>query len=96
MSKSKSKKVNPRRIPATQMDVKRAKMEAIEKVVTFTKIITFQGLLDEGVIKPEDVERGWNRVISLAESVNKGYVKYEDMYHAMIEDYGVDLAKRED
>lgn len=90
---NKNKKINPKKKPATMMDVKRAKNQATEQAIIFTKIITFQGLLDEGVLKPEDVKRGWDRVVSLSECINKGLVKYEDMYNTMIDEYGLDLAK---
>ena len=94
MQKQKKKpKPNPRNKPATMMDVKKAKVQATEQAIIFTKIITFQGLLDEGVLKPEDVKRGWDRVVKLSESINEGYVKYEDMCNAMIDEYGIDLAK---
>ena len=85
------KKVNPRRRPASQADVEKAKSEAVCKAIVLTKALTFTALLDEGIIKPEDVKRGWNKTRYLADSVNKGYCSIQDMYDTLIADYGVDL-----
>ena len=85
------KKVNPRRRPATQADVLKAKSEAVSKAIILTKALTFTALLDEGIIKPEDVKRGWDKTRYLADSVNQGYVTIQDMYDTLIADYGVDL-----
>ena len=85
------KKVNPRRRPASMADVERAKSEAVCKAIVLTKALTFTALLDEDIIKPEDVKRGWDRTKYLADSVNKGYCSIQDMYDTLIADYGVDL-----
>lgn len=85
------KRVNPRRRPASQADVKKAKEEAICKAIVLAKALTFTALLDEGIIKPEDVKRGWDKTRYLADSVNQGHVSIRDMYNTLIEDYGVDL-----
>lgn len=85
------KKINPRRRPASQADVKRAKDQAIVKAIALAKALTFTALLDEGIIKPEDVKRGWEKTQYLADSVKKGYCSIQDMYDTLIADYGVDL-----
>ena len=43
---TKQKKVNPRKRPATQADVKKAKNKATEQAVIATKVINFTALLD--------------------------------------------------
>lgn len=85
------KKVNPRKRPASQADVNRAKNEALCKAICLTKALTFTALLDECIIKPEDVKRGWDKTRYLADSVNKGFCSIQDMYDTLIADYGVDL-----
>lgn len=87
------KKVNPRRIPASQADVRKAKDKAVEKALILAKALTFTALLDEGIIKPEDVKRGWDRTNYLADSTKRGFVTIQDMYDTLIEEYGVDLAE---
>ena len=88
---SQKKKINPRRKPASQADVQRAKNEAMCKAICLTKALTFTALLDEGIINPEDVKRGWDKTRYLADSVNQGYLSIQDMYDTLIADYGVDL-----
>ena len=90
------KKVNPRRRPASMADVERAKSEAVCKAIVLTKALTFTALLDEGIIKPEDVKRGWDKTRYLADSTKKGYITVQDMYDTLVEEYGVDLEDRND
>jgi hypothetical protein len=86
------KKVNPRRRPATQADVERAKSEAVCKAIVLAKVLTFTALLDLGFLKtPEEVRMAWDKTKYLADSNIKGYCSIQDMYNALIEDYGVDL-----
>ena len=91
MPKKNKKKINPRRRPASQADVKRAKDEAVTKSIVLTKALVFTALLDEGIIKPEDVKRGWDKANYLADSTKRGYISVQDMYDTLIAEYGVDL-----
>lgn len=86
----KKKKINPRRKPATQMDVKKAVKTTTDKAIVLAKVITFTALLDAELIKPEDVKFGWNRTKALAENVLKGYCTIQDMYNVLINEYGVE------
>lgn len=61
MKRKNSPKINPRRRPASQADVIKAKEEAVAKAIVLTKALTFTALLGEGIIKPEDVRRGWEK-----------------------------------
>lgn len=93
MGQRNKQKTNPRRRPASQADVRRAKGEATAKAVALTKTLVFTALLDEGIIKPDDVKRGWERANYLADSTKRGYVSLQDMYETLITDYGVDLGE---
>lgn len=93
MKRKNSPKINPRRRPASQADVKKAKEEAVAKAIVLTKALTFTALLDEGIIKPEDVKRGWDKTKYLADSTKRGYINIQDMYDALISDYGIDIAE---
>lgn len=87
---SKNKKVNPRRKPASQADVKRAKGKAIDEAIIATKVLVFHALLDLEYIKtPEEVKTAWDKANYLAESVKKGYCSLQDMYNNLVEEYGV-------
>lgn len=91
MSKTK-KKVNPRRRPASQADVEKAKSEAVCKAIVLAKALTFTAMLDLGFLKtPEEVKAAWDKTKYLADSVNKGYCSIQDMYNTLIDDYNVDL-----
>lgn len=86
------KKINPRRRPASQADVKKAKDEAVSKAIVLAKALTFTALLDLGFLKtPEEVRAAWDKTKYLADSVNQGYCSIQDMYDTLIADYGVDL-----
>ena len=71
MAKAKKKKVNPRRIPASKADVNRAKDRVMHDSIILCKALVFQALLDEGVLEPENVKRGWERTQRLAESLKE-------------------------
>jgi hypothetical protein len=86
----KKKKVNPKRRPATQMDVKRAKMETTDKAIVLTKVIMLTALLDAELIKPEHVKFAWERTQAMAENVLKGYCTIQDMYNVLVNDYGIE------
>ena len=84
------KKINPRRKPASQADVKRAKNKALESGILATKVLVFHALLDLGYIKtPDEVKAAWDKANYLADSVNKGYCSLQDMYNTLKDEYGV-------
>ena len=86
----KKKKINPRRKPASQADVKRAKDTATDRAIIATKVLVFHALLDLEYIKtPEQVRTAWDKANYLAESVKKGYCSLQDMYNNLVEEYGV-------
>ena len=87
MAKAKKKKVNPRRIPASKADVSRAKDRATHDSIILCKALVFQALLDEGVLAPENVKRGWERTQYLADSMTKKRCTLRDLYTALDEEY---------
>lgn len=93
MGQRNKQKINPRRRPASQADVKKAKDEAVAKAIVLTKALTFTALLDEGIIKAEDVKRGWDKANYLADSTKRGYITLQDMYDTLVAEYGVDLGE---
>lgn len=86
----KKKKINPKRRPATQMDVKRAKMETTDKAIVLTKVLMLTALLDAELIKPEHVKFAWERTQAMAENVLQGYCTIQDMYNVLVNDYGIE------
>lgn len=86
-----NKKVNPRRRPATAADVKRAKDEAIKEAVVYAWAIVFTVLLDKENATPEILQRVWNEVNYLSDSVSDGRVSVPDLINVLRKEYGVIL-----
>ena len=67
------KKVNPRRRPATQADVQRAKQKGQEEAVKLAWSILFTVLRDKEGYDLEGLQRVWKEVDDLSDSITKGY-----------------------
>lgn len=55
-------KTNPRRIPVTQADIKRARKKAEEETLDMACAIILMGLLDGGIIQPEQMRTAWDAI----------------------------------
>ena len=66
------KKVNPRRRPATQADVQRAKQKGQEEAIKLAWSILFTVLRDKEGYDLEDLQRVWKEVDDLSDSIAKG------------------------
>ena len=93
MPKRKNKKINPRHIPVSKADVKRAKERTTASTIVLTKALVFTALLDGDFIKPEDAKPAWEKVNYLADSTKRKFITIQDMYDTLVEEYGVDLAE---
>jgi len=91
MGKKNSKKVNPRRRPATEADVKRAKQSAQEKAVNIAWAIFFTVLRDKENADAEILRRVWDEVNDLSDSVSQGYVSVSDLMRTLAEEAGIVL-----
>ena len=87
----KKKKVNPRRKPATMADVDRARDEAVRETVRFCMVIFFTVLLDKFAASKEDLQRVWDEVNSLSDSVKQKYVSLADLKTVLVEEYDIHL-----
>lgn len=85
------KKVNPRRRPATQADVARAKKEAMEQSCKYAWAIMFTVLVDKENATPEILQRVWAEVNSLADEVAEGRVSIADLICTLKEESGIIL-----
>lgn len=85
------KKVNPRRIPATQADVKRAKTEAVREAVAYTLAIVFTVLLDKENFTQETLQRVWKEVEYLSNSVEVGRISVQDLVDVLRDEYDIIL-----
>lgn len=92
MSKhKKDKKINPRRKPVSQAELKTWEHRAISYAIIRTKCMCFHALIDKGFLQPGQVKPAWDAVEYLADSLNKGYVKLQDLYDSLRDEYGVNL-----
>ena len=87
----KHKKINPRRKPVSQAELKTWEHRAISYALIQAKCMCFHTLIDKGFLQPEQVKPAWEAVKYLAESINKGYVNLQDLYDSLRDEYGIDL-----
>lgn len=80
------KKVNPRRKPATQADVNKAKKESTNFAIKVTLAIVFTCLLDKEGWDKADIKRLWDNVNYLSDSIRKGYVSVNDILMVLEEE----------
>lgn len=85
------KRINPRRKPATQADVKKAKLEAAHEATSLAMALIFTALLDGGHLEPEELFAAWKRVQYLTDSVDKGYVNIFELRKVLREEYRIEI-----
>lgn len=91
MSKKRKKRTNPNRIPVSQADIDRAKIQATEKAVETIWSIFFTVLRDKENAKLEDLRRVWRECEDLADSISKGYCTVSDLRTILKEEAGVKI-----
>ena len=84
-------KVNPRRRPATMADVKRASKQATNDALTASAAIFLTVLCDKEQANAEIIQRVWNEMQALSQSVIEGYVSISDLKYTLYREYGVDV-----
>ena len=82
-------KTNPRRRPATQADVERAKKAAQGEAISLAMTIMFTALLDKEGFAREDLQRLWREVNDLSDSIAQGYVSAADLRNVLRREYNV-------
>lgn len=83
------KRTNPRRRPATQADVNRAKQDAQSEAISLAMTIMFTVLLDKEGYDQDGLRRVWDGVNSLSESIVQGYVSAADLRNVLRREYEV-------
>lgn len=83
------KRTNPRRRPATQADVERAKKDAQGEAISLAMTIMFTALLDKEGFTQEDLQRLWREVNDLSDSIAQGYVSAADLRNVLRREYEV-------
>ena len=85
------KKVNPRRRPATQADVQRAKQKGQEEAVKLAWSILFTVLRDKEDYDLEGLQRVWKEVDDLSDSIAKGYCTVTDLRDVLKQEIGANI-----
>ena len=86
----KKKRVNPRRKPATQADVEKAKRQAQTHAINMVWAVFFTALRDKEGFGYTQLRRVWDEVNYISDSIDKGYVKLDDLVNELAE-YGITL-----
>jgi len=79
MSKKKKTKTNPRNKPATQADVKRAKVKAENLAIDKCWTITLTVLRDDFGFGKKRMRRFWEDVEKLSDEINKHEITIKDL-----------------
>jgi hypothetical protein len=85
------KKVNPRRRPATEADVKRAKASASDEAVKLAIAIFLTVLCDDFNFDKDQLKLAWERMDKLSEEIKEHRVSAWDLVEVLREEYGIDL-----
>jgi hypothetical protein len=86
-----SGKVNPRRRPATMADVNRAVEQATNDALAASAAIFLTVLCDKESADAEIIQRVWEEMQELSQSIIDGYVSVADLKDTLRKEYGVDI-----
>ena len=89
--RAKVKKVNPRRRPVTEADVRKAKKEALSKAVDTAWAILFTVLRDKEGMDNEHLHRVWDHVNKLSVEISESRVSVKDLMDTLREEAGLTL-----
>lgn len=87
----KKTKINPRKRPATQADVERAKREAIDQAIDVGWAISITVLRDKFGFGSVRIHRYWDELQKLSEEIAEGRVSVRDLMTAIKEESGIVL-----
>lgn len=86
------KKVNPRRRPASEADVKRERERTADGAVKFCMILFLTVMLDKEGSDKEQLQRIMCEIADLSDSVKRGYVNRYDLEKVLLEEYEIQLS----
>ncbi len=93
MTRKKGKGGNPKKRPATQADVNKAKKEATSFAIETAWAIFFTIMRDKEGYGPKRLCRIWDHVNELSDSVAKGYVSVADLKKTLADEAGITLGE---
>lgn len=92
----KSKKKNPRLRPATLADVRKAKRDACDLAIDHAFALFFTVMRDKEGWGNKRLQRLWNEVCDLSDSVSRGYVSVPDLLQTLAEESHIYLHDKEE
>lgn len=87
----KSKKVNPRKRPATGADVEKAKKDATNEAIKRVLYLVLYILIEKHDAPYDDIQQLAQEINYCADSITKGYVSWKDIEHVVVDEYKVSL-----
>ena len=84
-------KVNPRRRPATMVDVNRAVAQATNDALAASAAIFLTVLCDKENADAEIVQRVWQEMQELSQSIIDGYVSVSDLRDTLRKEYNINV-----
>ena len=87
----KSKKVNPRKRPATGADVEKAKKDATNEAIKRILYLVLYILIEKHDAPYDDIQQLAQEVNYYADSITSGYVSWKDIERVVVDEYKVSL-----
>ena len=85
------KKINPRRRPATQAEVEKAKNQASSEAIRKILYLVLYILIDKHDAPKEDIHQLAAEVNYYADSISRGYITWKDVERVVRDEYEVQL-----
>lgn len=90
-----NKRINPRRRPATQADVKRAKRKAVDDAIDMTMCAMLYVLVDKHGATDEELGVFSAEFRYVIDSISKGYLTWQDIRKTLGEEYNVHYVRED-
>lgn len=87
-----AKRINPRRKVVTAADIEREVRRAATKNVVDTMAIVFTVLVDKEGWSVAELQKFWEEINYLSDSIDKGYVKISDLLNTLRKEYEIELS----
>lgn len=85
------RKLNPRRKVLTEAGINRALDKSTKDCVSFCWAVMFTVLLDKHNLSVEELQRLWQEVENLSDSITQGYVNVSDLKRTLHDEYNINL-----
>ena len=83
-------KTNPKRIPRSEADVRKARDDGVKDGSSFTSVIFLTVLLDKFGFDQQKIIKCYNAVMKLSEELAEHRVSMADLKRVLLEEYEID------